>query len=505
MAHPLKRLIGETAIYGLSTMLARVLNFFFVPIYTRMLTTSDYGIATEFLSYIAILQVLLAMGMETGSLRYANKSDKPRKVFSTALSFMSLVSLLFFALSVFWSGDIALWLGYHNYGMCIIYLGGILAIDSFTAILFARLRFEYHALKFTIIKSVKIASELGFNLLLFFAAPTYFAAHPQSWLLHFVSATPDFSYILFAIFMSCLVSLVLFIPDILKIKFVFDKSLWRQMMTYSIPLMIAGLPGVANDFIDRILFRYLLSADMSWQSQLGIFQAGVKISVLMSLFIQMFRYAAEPYFFAGEKNKQAPMHFAIVMHYFTAFCMTIFLFVMFYIDAIGLLLGKDFRTGLDIVPIMLGAYVLLGISFNLSMWYKLSGKTQYAIYITSAGLLVTLFVNIIFMPSYGYYAAAWGHLLSYLVMVILSAWLGAKYYPIPYNWSKLWAYVSVAAALFFFSRWLNMQILWVKWLVNGVLLLAYVAFWLRYEKVNLLQLLKKESKELNKYDTSKNY
>lgn len=485
MAGQLKKLAGETAIYGLSTILARVLNFIFVPIYTRLLTTADYGIATEFLSYIAILQVVLTMGMETGCLRFANQSDRPRKAFSTALLTMLPVAVVFFICTLWWSGDIASWLGYNGYRICVIYLGGILAIDSFTSILFARLRFEYHAVKFTVFKSVKIGAELGFNLLLFFFAPAYFAANPDSWWLNFVSATPDFSYILFAIFMSCVVCLLLFIPDMLKIKFRFSMELWRKMMMYSLPLMIAGLPGVANDFIDRILFRYFSPAGIVWQEQLGVFQAGVKLAVIMSLFVQMFRYAAEPFFFAEKKNRSSPISYAVVMNHFTAFCVFIFLCVMFYMDIIGLLLGKDFRSGLNVVPIMLGAYVLLGLAFNLSMWYKLSGKTQFAIYITSAGLVVTLLVNVLFMPYYGYLAAAWGHFLSYLVMVLLSAWLGAKYYPIPYNWPKIWTYISVGLLLFLLSKWINITPLWLKWSVHTLLLAGYVVIWLTMEKIKL--------------------
>ncbi len=490
MAHDLKKLAGETAVYGLSTILARVLNFFFVPVYTRLLSPGDYGVATEFLSYIAILQVLLTMGMETGCLRFANQNDKPREVFSTGLITMLMVAGAFFACTMVWSGDIASWLGYGNYRMCVIYLGGILAIDAFTSILFARLRFEYHAVKFTVIKSVKIAAELGFNLLLFFAAPAWFAAHPDSWLLNFISATPDFGYILFAIFLSCITCLLCFIPDLYRIKFKFNKKLWKLMMMYSLPLMVAGLPGVANDFIDRILFRFLEPSGMAWQDQLGIFQAGVKLAVLMTLFIQMFRYAAEPFFFSGDKNKRSPIGYAVIMNHFVAFCMVIFLFVVFYMDAIGLLLGKNFRAGIDIVPIMLGAYVLLGINFNLSMWYKLSGKTQYAIYITTAGLVVTLIINLLFMPVYGYTAAAWGHFFSYLTMIILSAWLGNKYYPIPYNWPKIWTYITVAVLLFFFSNWLNITILWQKWLINTILLVGYIGFWLKFEKINVKDIWK---------------
>jgi len=488
--NPLKKLVGETAIYGTSTILARIVNFFFVPMYTRMLTKIDYGITTEFLSYIAILQVLLILGLETGCFRFANKHEKPKQVFSTALATMLAVCTAFFATCAIFSQQIAHVLGYDGFATCIMYVGGILAIDCFTAILFAYLRYAHKASKFAAFKIVKIGSELGFNLLFFFVLPSYFATHSQSWLLHFISATPDFTYILFAIFLSSVICLLLFIPDLLRIRLSFSKSLWMAMMAYSLPLMIAGLPGVANDFIDRVLFRFYAPTDVAWQEQLGVFQAGVKLAVLMTLFIQMFRYAAEPFFFAGAKDKNSPKLYAEVMNHFTAFCMVIFLFVLFYIDAIGLLIGKDFRAGIEIVPIMLGAYVLLGITFNLSMWYKLSGKTNFAIYITSTGLLITLVINLVFMPKYGYHAAAWGHFFSYFVMAILSAWLGKKYYPIPYNWQKILTYLLVGVALYFISRAIPFPNLWLKWTVSTLLLLGYIAFWFRWEKINLKQLVR---------------
>ncbi|MDR1406224.1 MAG: polysaccharide biosynthesis C-terminal domain-containing protein [Prevotellaceae bacterium] len=485
MMNPLRRLAGETAIYGLSTIVARVVNFFFVPLYTRVLSPSDYGIATEFLAYIAILQVALTLGLETGCFRFANRHKRPVQVFSNALTTMLAVTLCFFALVTLFSQPIAGALGYAAGAACIIYTGGILASDCFTAILFARLRFEHKAVKFSVFKTVKILGEVVFNILLFFGAPAYFAAHPDSFWLRFIPATPDFTYLLFAIFLSCVLALLLFIPDILRMHFGVSGKLWRAMMRYSLPLMIAGLPGVANDFIDRVLFRYLMPAGVNWQTELGVFQAGVKLAVIMTLFVQMFRYAAEPFFFAGMKDKNAPKLYAGVMNHFVAFCMVIFLFVVYYLDIIGLLLGKDFRAGTDIVPVMLGAYVLLGISFNLSMWYKLSGKTKYAVYITLAGLLVTLAVNFFFMPRYGYRAAAWGHLLSYLVMVILSAWLGARYYPIPYNRTKIITYIVVGVALYFVGQALPFTH-WAKWCANAVLLGAYIAFWCTWEKLKLL-------------------
>ena len=451
MANPLKQLAGETALYGLSTILARVINFLFVPFYTRLLSTESYGVVTEFMAYIAVLQVVLVLGLETGCFRFANKPGTDSvKVYSDALGIVSFVSLVFLALMVMFAGDISDLLGYHGYQTCIMYVGGILACDSITAILFAKLRQEHKALKFAILKTIKILTETGANIALFFgfaaacrnvaAATGKTVSHLTSsdiWLLNFISPEPDFSYVIFAIFISCIVCLLLFIPDLVKFRFVFDRRLAGQMLAYSLPLMVAALPGIVNDFLDRILFRFFDTGSDIWQSSLGVFQAGVKISVIMSLFVQMFRFAAEPFFFQRAADKDSKRLYAVVMEYFSAFCGLIFLGVILYIDAISLILGRDFREGISIVPIMLLSYIILGMLFNVSMWYKLSGKTGVAIYITMAGLVVTAAVNIIFMPKFSYYAAAWGHLASYVVMFIISVLLGNKYYPIPYNWKRI--------------------------------------------------------------------
>jgi O-antigen/teichoic acid export membrane protein len=481
--NPLKRLAGETAVYGMSTIVARIVNFFFVPLYTRILSQADYGVATEILACIAILQVVLTLGLETGCFRFASRHDRPAQVFSNALTTVGLLSLGFFTVVALCSQEIAGAFGYDACAHCMIYAAGILASDCFTAILFARLRFEHRAMRFAVLKTIKIGSEMAFNILLFFGAPAYFAAHPDSTWLRFIPATPDFSYIILAIFLSCIVALCLFIPTLARMRFGIDRTLWRPMMRYSLPLMIAGLPGIANDFIDRLLFRYLLPKSLDWQAELGVFQAGVKLAVIMTLFVQMFRYAAEPFFFAGAKDKNAPTLYAGVMNHFVAFGMVIFMGVLFYADAFALLLGKEFRAGVSILPVMLGAYVLLGMLFNLSMWYKLSGKTNMAVYITTVGLAVTLLVDLLFMPRYGYHAAAWGHLASYLTMVVLCAWLGNKHYPIPYAWPKIITYISVGVALYLLSLAIPFPNLWSKWACSAVILAAYIAFWLRQEKI----------------------
>lgn len=451
MANPMKQLAGETAIYGMSTILARIINFLFVPFYTRMLTTESYGVVTEFMAYIAVLQAVLVLGLETGCFRFANKEGvNVKAVYSNALATVFGISVAFLAAMIAFAGPIAEALGYAGYESCIKYVGGILALDSVTAILFAKLRQEHKALKFAIFKTIKIITETAANLLLFFVFPGYCAkvayglgktvtelTASDVWLLNFISATPDFGYVIFAIFISCIVCAVLFVPSLLKFSFELDGGLLKQMLVYSLPLMVAALPGIVNDFIDRILFRFLDTNAEAWRSSLGIFQAAVKLSVIMNLFIQMFRFAAEPFFFQRAADRGSKELYAKVMNYFTAFCGLIFLGVILYIDVISLILGRDFRSGVGVVPIMLLSYMLLGMLFNVSMWYKLSGKTGMAIWITLAGLVVTVIVNVIFMPVYSYWAAAFGHLASYLVMFILSAWLGSKYYPIPYNWGRI--------------------------------------------------------------------
>ena len=486
MANPLKQLAGQTVIYGMSTILARIINFLFVPIYTRLLTPESYGVVTEFMAYIAVLQVALVMGLETGCFRFANKEGViADKVYSNAFVTVFGVSAAFLALMIAFAGPISTALGYEGYSSCIMYMGGILAIDSVTAIMFAKLRQENKALKFAILKTIKIITETAANLVLFLVYPK--VVHEGSWMLNFVPATPDFSYVIFAIFISCIVCGLLFIPDILKLTFTFDARLLRSMLAYSLPLMVAALPGVVNDFLDRILFRYFDTNAEAWRSSLGIYQAPVKLAVIMNLFIQMFRYAAEPFFFRRAREKDSGVLYASVQEYFTAFCGLVFLGVILYIDIISLILGPQFRSAVGVVPVMLLSYMILGMLFNVSMWYKLSGKTNMAIWITLAGLVVTAIVIIVFMPKYSYWAAAFGHLASYVVMFALSSILGAKYYPIPYRWGRILLIMLCMGAIYgvsllvdnsFFPSGGTTTETIIKLIVHTILILIYaVSSW----------------------------
>lgn len=488
MNKAIKKLAGETAIYGLSTILARFINFLLVPFYTRVMVKSGYGELSEVMAYIAILQVILVMGLETGCFRFANKSDNPGKIFSNALFTVGIVSLITIIAFTLLSPTLSQMLGYHGYELTFVYAGGILAIDTFTSIVFAKLRFEHKALKFATIKTIKILTETSFNFILFLFAPAYLLRHPGSPLNWFISTTPDFSYVIFAIFISCIVLLIIMLPEILKIRLRFNKKLFLQMMTYSLPLMIAGLPGIMNDFIDRPLFRFFTPEGLDWKSELGVYAAWGRLAVLMTLFVQMFRFASEPFFFNREKESGSKELYAQVMEHFTAFAMLIFLGLTLYIDIVALILGKDFRGGAGVLPVMLMANVLLGISFNVSMWYKLSGKTSYAIWITLSGVAVTLMINISLMPLYSYHAAAWGHLISYVVMLIISLTLGNKYYPIPYKWKRICSFMILGLILFGISSILPQMGFVLKTAVHTLLIIIYILYYIKIEKINLWKL-----------------
>ena len=409
--------------------------------------------------------MVLVLGLETGCFRFANKEgEDPRKVYSGALLAVTGLNLAFLACMVAFSDSISAALGYEGYRSLIIYVAAILFCDSITAILFAKLRQEHKAVKFAVFKTIKILTETGANLVLFFVYP----------------AQPDFTYPIMAILVSCVLCLALFIPDILRLKLTWDSGVVKRMLAYSLPLMVAALPGVANDFLDRILFRYFDTSAEAWRASLGVYQAAVKLAVIMNLFIQMFRYAAEPFFFQRAKDKNSKELYAVVMEWFTAFCGLVLLGVVGYIDIISLFLGKDFRVGIGVVPIMLLSYMLLGMLFNVSMWYKLSGKTNMAIWITLAGLAVTTVVNVVFMPQFSYWASAFGHLASYLVMFILSAWLGSKYYPIPYNWKRIGGIflllgAAYAAIWFLSTRFQADGVRWGMMAINTVVICAYAA------------------------------
>jgi O-antigen/teichoic acid export membrane protein len=477
-----KRLVKDTGIYGISSILARTLNFFLLPVYTRILSEETYGIYTEIFAYIAVIQVVLIFGMETGFFRFASLDGYDSgKVFSTISCFMLIVSLVFFGLCCVFASDIAKSKDYCP--VAVIYAAGILAIDTFTSVFFARLRYNRKAIKFAVYRSIKIFAEIAFNLLFLFVLPKYFASHPHSVLSNFFTTEASYVYILAAVFCSCIVSLMLFIPEIIRTKYKVYLPYLKRLLIYSFPLMLAGLQGTLNDFIDRSLFRYLAPEnEYTWEEQLGVFGAAVKLAVLMSLFVQMFRYAAEPYFFSEASKSDIKPVYAKAMKYFTIFCIVIFLSINFYSGILQYILGQKFRSGMIVLPVMLFAYMLSGVNQNVSMWYKLASKTKIAMLVTLAGLLTSLAVNLLFMPEYGYWAAAWGHVASYSVMIFISWQLSKRYCKIPYQWGSIMLYLFLGIVLFFASRVIETKSLVLNLILYTILLLSFVSFVVIKEK-----------------------
>ncbi|MDR0415079.1 MAG: polysaccharide biosynthesis C-terminal domain-containing protein [Prevotellaceae bacterium] len=480
--NPLKRLAGDTAIYGLSTIVARLINYLLVAYHTRVLDRAQYGVFTEFYGYATFFLVLLTYGMETGFFRFATRSDqRPDTVFGTSLASLLVTSTLFFAVVALNISGFSEWMGYPGNRSYVLQMAAVLAIDAFTAIPFARLRSLRKAKVFALFKLLNVLFYVAVSVLFFTLLPPYFAQHPDSVLLRFFSPHADVGYIFTANLLSSLLSLLLLLPTIFNAKLSFSFALLKRMLVYSLPLLVAGLPGVANDYLDRVLFKHLYADPAFALDQLGVYGANAKLAALMVIFVQMFRYAAEPFFFSHAEKSDARPLFAQVMKYFVICAVFIFLLVSLNIDIFAYFTGKDFREGAAIVPVMLFANLLLGVVFNLSMWYKLSEKTKYAVYITLSGMLVTALVNVAFIPRYGYHAAAWAHFFSYAVMVAVSYAMGQKFYPIRYDLKSIGFYIFAGLgiyAIFALCRSLGWGLA-PKLLLATVLLLAYlaVAFW----------------------------
>ncbi|MDR3366087.1 MAG: polysaccharide biosynthesis C-terminal domain-containing protein [Prevotellaceae bacterium] len=476
--NPLKRLAGDTAIYGFSTIVARLINYLLVAYHTRVLDRAQYGVFTEFYGYATFLLVLLTYGMETGFFRFSSRpGQRPDAVFSTSMLALFTTSALFLGVIALNLSGLSAWMGYPANRSYVLQMAAILAIDAFTAVPFARLRFLRRAKTFALFKLLNVLFYVLISVAFFTFLPAYLAEHPGSFLLRFFSPGVDVGYIFTANLLSSLLSLALLLPVIFGVKLSFSGALLKKMLVYSLPLLVAGLPGIANDYLDRVLFKHLYADPSFALDQLGVYGANAKLAVLMVLFVQMFRYAAEPFFFSYAEKTDARPIFAKVMKYFVICAMLIFLLVSLNIDIFARFTGKDFREGVAVVPVMLFANLLLGVVFNLSMWYKLSEKTKYAVYITLSGLAVTVLVNVTFIPLYGYHAAAWAHFFSYAVMAVVSYAMGQKFYPVRYDLKAIGFYILVGLgiyAVFVCCRCFDLGFA-QKTALAAVLLLAYLA------------------------------
>jgi O-antigen/teichoic acid export membrane protein len=472
LKHPIKQLFGQTAVYGLGIVLPRLLNYLLLtPFYTRVFERATYGIVTELYAYVVFLLVILTYGMETGYFRYASNSEQKEKVYTTVLSSLFISSLLFVGLVWIWVRPISSVLGYSQHPEYIKWLTAIVAIDAFTTIPFARIRLYNKPLKYALIRIAEVSINIGLNLFFLHYCPHHTDAQ---WIQAIYNEQIGVGYVLISNLIASSIKLLILIPDILAaFRSVFELSLFRKIFSYSYPLLIAGLAGTINEALDRILLKHLIPLDQNPMEQLGIYGANYKLAVLMTLFVQMFKYAAEPFFFSKSEEKDAKKLYADVMLFFVIAGLFIFLLVNLYINYFILFIGSDFREGVNIVPVVLLANLVMGIFFNLSIWYKLTNKTRYGAVLVIMGALITVIINTLFIPRYGYVASAWAHLICYTTMVIVSYAWSRKHYAIPYQTGRILAYIGLALAIYVFNELFLQGINGYKNLVALLLLLLF--------------------------------
>lgn len=452
----LQSLAKDTAIYGVSSILGKFLNWLLVPMYTYVLAGSaDYGQVANLYAWSALLLVIMTYGMETGFFRFANKNKEcAERVYGNTLLSVGLTSLLFGITAVVFAKPVANALGYANHPEYIAMMGLVIAMDAFGSIPFAWLRFKNRPIKFASFKLLMILTNILFNIFFLVVCPWIYKQNPRliDWFFR-----PDYGvgYVLVANVIQTVVVTILLIPEVRKANFAFDSSLLRQILRYSLPLMVLGIAGIMNQTLDKIIFPYLMDDPEKAISELGIYSACFKISMVMMMFTQAFRYAYEPFIFARHKDKNSKEAYADVMKFFVIFSWLIFLGMMFYMDIIQYLIRSDYRVGMKVIPIVLLSYIFQGIFFNLSLWYKLTDKTHYGAWISLIGTIITLAINILFVPVFSYMASAWASFACYLVMMIISYSLGQKHMPIHYDLKRIGFYTVLALGLFGGSLLIN--------------------------------------------------
>lgn len=488
----LRKLAGQTAIYGFSSVIARILNFLLVPFYTRIfIDTAEYGIINELYAYVAFFIVILTYGMETAFFRFSSKSSDKGIVFSTALIALICTSFLFLVFILLFHPQLSRLIGYGDYKEFLLLLGFVLSIDAVTAIPFARLRLNNQSVKFALIKLFNISVNIFFNIFFLVLIPMLIEQGFENRFFYFIYK-PDFlvGYVFVSNFLASLFTLLFFVKDFYRINYKFSWKLFLSMLLYGFPLLIAGLAGTVNEVLDRIMLRYRLPDGIDALEQIGIYGANIKIAVLMTLFIQMFRYASEPFFFTSENKKYNREMYAEILKYFTICGVIIFLVISLNIDLFKFIIGPEYREGIVIVPVVLLGNLMLGIYFNLSVWYKLKAMTYFGAIFATFGALITISINYYFIPSYGYVASAWGHLMSYTSMVLLAFFVGRHYYPVPYNIWLLVVYIFSGIALYMIASRLNIESEFYRVIINNFLMLIFSAFVIFFERKNLYKIIK---------------
>ena len=492
----MKILAKETAIYGVSSIVGKFLNWMLVPLYTYVLQQqSDYGIVTNLYAWTALLLVILTYGMETGFFRFANKSgENPQTVYSTSLLTLFSTSALFAIACVIWKTPIALALGYPEHSEFIAMLGIVVAMDAFSSIPFAYLRYKKHPLQFAALKLLFVFLNIALNLFFLVLCPKI-----QDWGIIASWYNPNYGvgYVFVANIIATSIQTLCLLPAILEgfknntaeIHKRFDGQLLKQMLRYSLPLLVLGICGIMNQTLDRILFPFFYNGADA-QAQLGIYGACFKVAMVMMMFTQAFRYAYEPFVFAKHKDRESVAAYADAMKYYIIFSYMILLGMIFYLDLLKFIIAPSYWEGLKIVPIVLWTYIFQGIYFNLSFWYKLTDKTQWGAYFSIIGVVITFALQAIFVPRIGYIASAASSTICFLVLMLLSYFVGRKHLEIPYDLRRIGIYtlivIVILAGYYTLAQFLPLNE-WTKMGIGTILLIIYCALFYRLDGKTLLK------------------
>lgn len=478
----LKKLASETAIYGVSSILGRILNFSLVPLYTGIFPKGEYGKVSILFSAIAFLMVFFTYRMEVAYFRFGtDKSLNRRDIFNTSLSSLMISTLIFGLLFLFLSPFFATFYSLQDYQIYIYLCVGIICLDTLCELPYAELRLSGRPIRFAAIRLANIFVNLGLNLFFLLFCPwaiennAFQFLHPLIDLVY--SPSIGIGYIFISTFVASLVSLLLLSPTFKQYQLFFDKILWKKMLGYVLPLVIVGFAYLINETLDKLLIPKLYSGTKEEaEAALGAYAANYKLAVLIALFTQAFRYGAEPFFFRNKNAENAQKLYAVVAKYFLIFGLVGFLVVTLYLDIFKHLFirNEEYWEGIKIVPIILLANVLAGLYYNFSVWYKLIDKTQWGAYISVGGAIITIALNIWWIPIIGYMGSAWATLICYTTMTVACYFIGKRYYPVPYPIFSMIGYLVLAVVIYLFSEFIRGENLVVILGMNTLLLLVYL-------------------------------
>lgn len=498
----MKKLAGQTAIYGLSSMIGRFLNFLLVPLYTTTVFTLDqFGIITKMYAFVGFAVVALTYGMETAYFRFTTlKDENKKKVYSTTLTALFSSTTLFLIFALIFSQPIANFMGVRENNEYVVWFAIIVGLDAISSIPLAKLRADSKPMVFAAVNFINIGVNIGLNIFFLVYCAGNYNQGETNWIIDtFYNPELGVAYVFLSNLAASICKFIVLLPY-MSFKSGFDYSILKRMFKYAYPMLFVGLAGIINEMLDRIIIDKIeyqkmlpelgkVQAQVFADTQNALYGANYKLAMMIYLFIQAFRFAAEPFFFSYEKNKDAKQVYVKIMTYFTLITLTMFLVLTLYLDVFKSFVRQvEYREGLHIVPILLGAYFFLGLYVNQSIWYKLSQKTKFGAYLAIFGAIITIALNYTFIPKYGYVAAAWTTLICYAAMTIASYFLGKKHYPIPYDLKKILGYSALAFMLFYFRAKFELTspetfaLPLMGYVQNTVLLLIFIVAILVFEK-----------------------